>query len=108
VAISFLFSTAIGGLNQATRRSEAAAVNIVNANTPGFTPVSAVGAAASLIGTAPLAAGTGVDAQLAGRSGVDEAREITDLIRAETAFKAAGALIRVADELSETLIDAVG
>jgi len=106
MAISPILAAAVGGLQDAARRSNIAAHNIVNADTSDFRTVSAT--ASRLTAQTSAASASGVEAQLAARNGVDTALEFTNLIRAETAFKSAASLVETADDLSRALIDVVG
>ena len=106
MTISPILTAVVGGLQDAARRADVAAHNIVNADTPGFRAVAAP--APGLSGLTPAAPASGLEAQLAADEGVDTALEFSNLIRAETAFKASAALVRTADDLSRTLIDVVG
>ncbi len=109
VTIAPALTTAINGLQISAYRADVAARNIANVNTPEYrAEVPFRGAANSAGNSTALAAKTGIDTQSIGSSGVSIAGEFTDLIRAETAFKASAALVRVADDLSKRLIDVVG
>jgi flagellar hook protein FlgE len=98
---SSILSTAVSGLHASARRAQAAADNIVNANTPDFTAVS--------VRTTSLAtdgAPGGVVAQtVVGANGVDLASELVSLILAQVSYNANAQVVQVGDSLARTLID---
>ena len=114
MAITPVFSAAVSGLEAASRRADVAADNIVNANTPGFRPARvAAQAVVAGSGAGPLDGGSGVRAQVAAGSadsdpGGTVATGFVELIRAETAFRAAAALVRTADQIAGETVDIVG
>jgi len=96
-------AVAISGLQANALRANVAANNIVNQNTPGF---RAGEVRTSSIVTAGSALG-GVQAQVFEAGEVEVAMEFSRLILAETAYWAAAATVRVAEEMARETIDIV-
>jgi len=96
-------AVAISGLQANALRANVAANNIVNQNTPGF---RAGEVRTSSIVTAGSALG-GVQAQVFEAGEVEVAMEFSRLILAETAYRAAAATVRVAEEMARETIDIV-
>lgn len=94
---------AISGLLANALRAGVAANNIVNQNTPGF---KAGEVRTSPIVTAGSALG-GVQAQVFEAGDVEVAMEFSRLILAETAYRAAAATVRVAEEMARETVDIV-
>jgi flagellar hook protein FlgE len=94
---------AISGLQANALRAGIAANNIVNQNTPGFKAgevrTSAITTAGSTLG--------GVQAQVFETGDVDVATEFSRLILAETAYRAAAATVRVAEEMARETVNIV-
>lgn len=102
-------TAAVSGLNAAAQQVHAAANNIVNAHTEGYTPVE--------VSTASVVTGTGRGTSVAGgvlvqvqeqAGGVDLAREAVSLIQAEAAYKANASVINTVEELGRELLDVTG
>lgn len=107
MAISSILFTALSGLRDSAQRTNAAASNIVNQNTPGYQPVTA--RSTSQVTPGPSQAGSGVETQILAQDGtVDVGREFSRLIVAEAAYKANAKVLRDADDLAKTLIDVSG
>lgn len=97
--------TAVSGMMAASRKTEASAANIANASTPFYQPVTA----------AQTATPTGVRADIVARPtlstdayspDVDLAQESVDMMSAKAAYKASASVIRTANDMQSTLIDA--
>lgn len=91
------------GLQANALRAGVAANNIVNANTPGF---KAGAVRTGSVVTAGSAQG-GVQARVIEAGEVEVATEYSRLILAETAYRAAAATLRVAEELAREAVDIV-
>jgi flagellar hook protein FlgE len=94
---------AISGLQANALRANVAANNIVNQNTAGFKTGEV---RTSSIVTAGSALG-GVQAQVFEAGDVDVATEFSRLILAETAYRAAAATMRVAEEMARESVNIV-
>lgn len=101
--ISTVLSNATTGLRTEARRTEAAANNIANANTPGY--LSQTGTNRPAYQTGHSGPGN-VEAQvIAGKEPVSLVRETATLIKAKTAYAANGKLVQTAEELAERTLD---
>jgi len=106
MGISSILSTAFSGLRANAAKAQAAANNVVNADTPGYRPVRAT--TTSLVASRGIDGGSGVQVQLERQDGeVELVREFTQLSSAEAAYKASASLIRTAEETHDALIDAI-
>ncbi|MBT4937730.1 MAG: hypothetical protein HON14_01260 [Rhodospirillaceae bacterium] len=106
MVVSSVLSTALSGMHANALRANVAANNVVNANTPGFSPSRAQ--STSLVAGRGIDGGSGVNVQILANEGeVDLVTEITQLIVAETAYKASAALVRTAEHTSDALLDAL-
>lgn len=98
-------TTALSGLRDSAARTQAAANNIVNQDTPGYRPLEA--RATSLVSRDPAHAGSCVATQLLAQEGaVDVGRELARLIVAEQTYKAK--VLAEAENLEKTLVDTIG
>lgn len=125
MGITGILSTAVAGLNAASRRLAVSADNVVNADSSGAPGSGQAYQAKRAVQTA-TSAGPAVtvetarpptltlyapDSSRAGSDGtvefpnVDYAREAVDQIAARRDFEAAALLVRSADELTERLLD---
>ncbi|GAB4538686.1 MAG: hypothetical protein Tsb0010_17430 [Parvularculaceae bacterium] len=114
-SINAAFSLAVAGLQAAKTQVAVRAQNISNAQTPGYVPITpeqtatAAGPRVEAVPAAgpprPLLATETSAAALLG--GVDLATEAVGLISAKQAFKANAAVLKVADEVQNELLDAV-
>ena len=105
MAISGILPTATSALTANTRRVEAAAANLANAETEGFRPrdVRTVsrGSERTRSGAVP---GGGVDTVvLEGDGPVEPAREFANLIEARTAYRMALQTLQVGKDMDESL-----
>lgn len=106
MGISTILSTAFSGLRANAAKAQAAANNVVNADTPGYRPGLAT--TTSLVAARGIDGGSGVQVQLERQDGeVELVREFTQLSSAEAAYKASASLIRTAEETHDALIDAI-
>ncbi len=94
---------AVSGLQANALRAAVAANNIVNQNTAGFAAGQVRTASVVTVGSNL----GGVQAQVFEGGDVEVATEFTRLILAETAYKAAAATIRVAEDLAQKTVDIV-
>lgn len=102
--VESLLNTAISGLRVAGQRAEVAANNIVNVSTEGFSASSVQ--QSTIVTNSNPAGGSGIEAQIInGSQPTDLATEIVNLIEAEVAYKASAETLRVAEDLSDELID---
>jgi flagellar hook protein FlgE len=103
MSITGSLAIAISGLQANGLRASVAANNIVSQNTAGFKAgqvrTSAVVTAGSSLG--------GVQAQVFEAGDVELATEFSRLILAETAYRAAAATIRVAEEMARNTVNIV-
>jgi flagellar hook protein FlgE len=102
MAVTGPLAIAISGLQANALRANVAANNIVNQNTAGF---QAGRVRTSSVVTA--GSSSGVQAQVFAAGDVDVATEFSRLILAETAYKAAAATIRVAEDLAQKTVDII-
>lgn len=111
--VKLVFMDAIGiaqsGLKAASERLHVSAVNIANANTPGYTPGQAVqtSVAAGGVKTAlhqPAALFPAPDGQE--DLGMDLISQLAEHMQALTAFKANMAMIQSAEEMMVSVLDA--
>lgn len=102
MAVTGPLAIAISGLQANALRANVAANNIVNQNTAGF---EAGQVRTSSVVTA--GASSGVQAEVFAAGAVDVATEFSRLILAETAYKAAAATIRVAEDLAQKTVDII-
>jgi len=106
MGISTILSTAFSGLRANAAKAQAAANNVVNADTPGYRPVRAT--TTGLVASRGIDGGSGVQVQLERQDGeVELVREFMQLSSAEAAYKASASLIRTAEETHDALIDAI-
>jgi flagellar hook protein FlgE len=106
MAISSILSTSLTGLQANTLRAHAAANNVVNANTPRFSPSRAH--TTSLVSERGIDGGGGVNVQIQATDGdVDLVTEFTQLIAAKTAYKASAQLVRTAQQTGDALLESV-
>ncbi|MSO93895.1 MAG: hypothetical protein EXQ86_10910 [Rhodospirillales bacterium] len=104
MAITRVLSGAVSGLLAGASRATAAANNIVNANTPGYTPIGAE--TTSLVaGTGLRATGSGVNVVFVQEVGLDLGSEFGRLIEAEVAYRASAQVVKTADEMARRLVD---
>jgi len=103
MSVNAPLATAISGLHANALRAGVAANNIVNQHTPGF---KAGEVRTTSIVTAGSALG-GVRAQVFESGDVEVAMEFSRLILAETAYRAAAATVRVAEEMARETVDIV-
>ena len=104
MAINAILSSAFSGLRAASVRTESAAGNIANLQTPDY-QASTV-ANRTLVSGPSLTGGTAVDAQLFNRGGEPNlTREIVRLIEAEIAYKANAAVVRSGEEIARETLD---
>jgi len=103
MSVTGSLAIAVSGLQANALRAGVAANNIVNQNTAGFTAgqvrTGSVVTAGSGLG--------GVQAQVFDAGDVEVATEFTRLILAETAYRAAAATLRVAEEMARNTVDIV-
>ncbi|MBO6520838.1 MAG: hypothetical protein JJ900_07135 [Rhodospirillales bacterium] len=106
MALTPVLSSATSGLRASSLRVATAADNIVNINTPGY-EANRVSQKTVYSGTNP-GGGTAVDAQVIG-SGLapDLGQEITNLIQAESVYRANAAVLSTASELSRETLNAL-
>jgi flagellar hook-associated protein FlgK len=104
----------LSGMRAAETDATARALNIANVNTKGYVPVEPAtnGAGGSGIGAGfrqeTLTPQTGSAlADIAG-NGVNLADELINLRLAETAYKASAKVVQTANEMSDTLLKALG
>ena len=96
----------MSGLQANATRAQAAANNVVNANTPDYRPTRVE--TTSLVADRGIDGGAGVQVQLRAEEGdVNLVREFTNLVNAEAAYKASASLVRTAEETSDALLDAI-
>lgn len=104
MAITRVLSGAVSGLLAGATRAAAAANNIVNLNTPGYTPVGAE--TTSLVaGTGSRATGSGVNVVFVQELGLSLANEFGKIIEADVAYRASVQVVRTADEMAKRLVD---
>lgn len=117
-SINTAFSFAVAGLQAAKTQVAVRAQNISNAQTPGYVPIApeqTATAAGPRVDIAPAAPAAGPPKPLLATDtsaaallgGVDLATEAVGLISAKQAFKANAAVLKVADEIQNELLDAV-
>ncbi len=107
MAINAILSTALSGLHANAARTNSAAHNIVNRNTPNFQPSDV--RSTSVVSQGALGTGAGVQTQiLTADDTVSLVREFSKLIAAEVAYKANAHIVRAADEQADELIDIIG
>ena len=97
--MSNITSIGVSGLDAATKRLGAAASNIANASTPGYTPVQAVSQA-----TADGGVQTDIRASADDAGGVDLASEAVNVDQSVIGYKANAAVIRAADDMQRELL----
>lgn len=113
MAIQNVLSIAVSGLLAQSHRASGIADNIANVNTPGFKPadIQTISIEASGGGSGVLSRRQGSDAgETGGESGgdADLARQFTNLIQTEIAYKANAQVLRTAAETLGRVVDLVG
>jgi flagellar hook protein FlgE len=107
MGINGILSTALSGLNASSQQVGVSAFNVVNANTPGFQPLS-LKTSTQVLATQSTGQGTpaGVTARVVqGTGSVDIASELVDQTIAAINYAANATVISTADELVGTLLD---
>lgn len=104
MAITRVLSGAVSGLLAGATRASVAANNIVNVNTPGFTP-SRAETTSLVAGTGPRSTGSGVNVVFVQEVGLDLGNEFGRIIDAEAAYRASAQVLRTADEMARRLVD---
>lgn len=100
--INSILSTAVSGLNASAQRVSVSAFNVVNANTPDFSPLRVQSTTQGGGQGTP----TGVKTEVTeGTGSVDLATEAVNQIQAAISYTANASLIQTADELAGTLLD---
>ena len=106
MAISSILSAAVSGLQANATRAQVSANNVVNADSEDFTPSRAE--TTTLVSSRGIDGGSGVQVQVTEEPGeVNLVREFTEIIQAETAYKASAQLVQTAEELDDALLDTV-
>lgn len=102
--------TAVSGLLSSVAQADAAAANIVNANTDGYRAQEARTASVSTGAAGSKAGGVGAGVLVQARElgTVDVASEFVTLIQAENAYKASAQVIDTVGDLYKRLIDVRG
>lgn len=107
MAINGVLTTALTGLNSSALKVNVSAFNVVNANTPGFQPLS-VKNTTQVLATQSTGNGTpaGVVSKIVqGTGSVDIASELVDQTVAAINYAANATVISTADDLVGTLLD---
>ncbi len=103
--ISSALSSAVSGLAANAAAVQAVAVNVANANTPGYRAVR-VRTSSVIVGAAGSSPG-GVQVTRVRQGEVSLVREFTRLIQAEISYSANAQVVRTADDLASKIIDVV-